>query len=154
MDGLDVKTWMMRAPRRRPPKSLAAPPLLLLFALLQLAAWPPAATAAPPKEQQHRQHFKQLEACEPCVAAGFGWSAKRGRGGGFTNRECPAATALAAGSQSIRRMTAAELAADSWFAAGKAPFVLLPGKFIPRGRSTVGREALPAVRYKLRDTPA
>ena len=105
----------------------------MLFALLQLAAWPPAATAAPPKEQQHRQHFKQLEACEPCVAAGFGWSAKRGRCGGFANRECPAATAPAAGhGASIRRMTAAELVADSWFAAGKAPFVLLPGKFIYR----------------------
>ena len=80
--------------------------------------------------------FSQWTQCDACVEAGFGWSFKKLRCGGFANRQCrlpissnssndtvvkPAKQLLA-----VQYMTADELEADINFAAGAAPFVLVP----------------------------
>ena len=43
-----------------------------------------AALTAAPSERSFRQHT----ACEPCVAAGFGWSVRLGKCGGYANQLC------------------------------------------------------------------
>ena len=40
--------------------------------------------------------FSQYTTCEACVGAGFGWSASKGRCGGFSNTQCPGDSAAAA----------------------------------------------------------
>ena len=41
--------------------------------------------AAPPPPKTH----KQFTDCGGCVAAGFGWSVKKGKCGGYANKNCP-----------------------------------------------------------------
>eukprot|EP01052_Picozoa_sp_SAG31_P046748 SAG31_NODE_9064_length_1341_cov_1.286634_2_plen_126_part_00 len=79
--------------------------------------------------------FGRWAQCEHCVAAGFGWSEKRQKCGGFQNRVCPASSdesARKAKPRPIRRLTAAQLAADEVFSAGQEPFVLLAGGAVGR----------------------
>ena len=66
-------------------RALSAPPPVWLLALalaLPLAALCSAGPSA----------FAQHVDCASCVGAGFGWSAKKSKCGGYANKECPASS--------------------------------------------------------------
>ena len=55
----------------------------------------------------------QFTTCRGCVSAGFGWSEKKQRCGGFANKECaPAAAAAAAAAAQPAAGAAAEVCSD------------------------------------------
>ena len=66
------------------PRSPPPPPLLLLLLLL---LWAPHARAAAAAESGPRA--SSYRTCRACVDAGFGWSTKRSKCGGFPTRVCP-----------------------------------------------------------------
>ena len=42
-------------------------------------------------ESSSRPPFTQYADCASCVGAGFGWSVKKGKCGGYANKDCPPA---------------------------------------------------------------
>ena len=76
----------------------------------------PALEPAPPKTGGGPHSFRQYKACEPCVAAGFGWNSRLGKCGGYANKVCdgssqpaPAPTGAVAEHERIRQQLDAAL---------------------------------------------
>ena len=68
----------------------------------------------PPSEpqalQRERPSFELHASCEPCVAAGFGWSVRLGKCGGFANKRCGGAPSSGDGLAEENRALQSELA--------------------------------------------
>ena len=67
-------------------------------------------SSEPQALQRERPSFELHASCEPCVAAGFGWSVRLGKCGGFANKRCEGAPSSGDGLAEENRALQSELA--------------------------------------------